>query len=283
MKIISLEQNSISDWEEFLPEEIVTELMRTDCDMHAAGVTFLREPQGAIAWEEKGDEWLLHSIYISPRSRRLGLGSALVSHVTEEMADKDVERLSVSYDPQGERVTLTPFLINRGFMVEPYELTLGVTTLKEVTASLRKYDDFQRSRSCRPLHQLSQSERELCGQWLLEKTGESIRHYLKKSPESFVLMRDHTVAGMMLFRDQSGVISLDYCWISPDVSEGFLSMASVATDSLNDCYPGNTRIEMVLSTGQAEKLYSHMLGEKREHIMICKGHYDSRLEEMTGV
>lgn len=283
MKIISLGQNSIRDWEEFLPEEIVTELMRTDCNMHAAGVTFLREPQGAIVWEEKEDEWLLHSIYIPPVSRRLGLGSELVSYVTEKMADKNVERLSVLYDPRGERVTLTPFLRNCGFMVEPYELALGVTTLQEVTASLRAYDDFRGSRRCRPLHQLSQSERELCGQWLLEKTGENIRHYLEKSPESFVLMRDHTVAGMMLFREQSGVISLDYCWISPDVTDGFFTMAAEAIDSLNDCYSGDTGMEMVLSTDQAEKLYSHLLGEKREHIAIYKGHLDTRWEEMTGV
>lgn len=283
MKIIPLEKDSLSDWEKFLPEEIVAELMDTDGHMHAAGVTFLREPQGAIAWEEKGDEWILHSIYISPISRRLGLGSELVSYLTENMATKGVERLSVTYDPQEERVTLRPFLINLGFMVEPYELTLGVTTLKEAAEALQKYDGFQKSSNCKPLHQLSQSERELCNQWLLEKTGVSIKHYLGMIPESFVLMREHLVAGMMLMREQSEEISLDYCWASPDASGGFLSMAALAVASLKKLYPGNTRMEMILSTDQAEKLYSHLLGEKREYITICQGYFDSRLEEMTGV
>lgn len=285
MKIISLDSSSVHDWAEFLPEEMITEMMRPESDipLFAAGVTFLREPQGAITWEEKEDEWLLRSIYIAPQSRRLGLGSALVSYVSEQMVDKDCEHLSVSYDPQEERKTLTPFLRNCGFAVEPYELSLGVTKLEDVTASLRKYHDFQGDRDCRPLHLLTQNERELCGQWLYEKTGESISRYLGKRPESFVLLRGRAVAGMMLFGEHSGAISLDYCWISPDAKAGFLAMATEAVHSLNEQYPEKTKIEMVLSTDEAQKLYSHLLGEKREQIMVCKGHFSPWGEEMPGI
>ena len=91
------------------------------------------------------------------------------------------------------------------------------------------------------------------------------------------------IAGMMLFGEHSGAISLDYCWISPDAKAGFLAMATEAVHSLNEQYPEKTKIEMVLSTDEAQKLYSHLLGEKREQIMVCKGHFSPWGEEMSGI
>lgn len=281
MKIVLLDRNSFPDWAGFLPEEIFVELMSGKQHMHAVGMMFLREAQGAIVWEEKGGEWVLRSIYIAPISRRLGLGSELVSYLAEQMQDKGCRHLSVSYDDQGERMTLTPFLRRCGFVMESYDFSVGVTTVEEIVTSMHKFDAFKRSGDCRALSLLPQREKKLCDDWLAEQIGENIDRYLIECPESFALIKDNKVKGIMLFDEKDGVVSLDYCWISQETVNGFLVLAAASADSLRKHYSGNTEIEVILSTVQAEKLYSHLLNERRKHITICRGSFLPLWEEIV--
>ena len=59
MRIVPLHHSTLSDWVSFLPETIYIKLRQGNCSLYAAGVLFLQEPQGAIVWEEKEEEWIL--------------------------------------------------------------------------------------------------------------------------------------------------------------------------------------------------------------------------------
>lgn len=273
MRLIPLDQNSLPSWAGFLPEEIFVELMRENSHMHAVGVEFLEEPQGAIAWEENEREWVLQSIYIHPEHRHLRLGSELLAYLSEEMKKKNCEQLAVSYEQEGERVTLTPFLCRCGFMMETMAVPLGVTTLEDAIASLQEHHAFKKKGRVMAFDQLSKRERYLCNEWIIQEIGERIGSYLQEQPSSFVLLKDDEIAGMILLSEQQKTIRLDYCWIRPDSTSSFLPMLAVAADHLYTHYPADTRIEMILSTDQAERLYERLLGEEKEQIILCKGYF----------
>ena len=211
MKLVSLDQNSLSDWAGFLPEEMFIELMNGSRHMYALGVEFLDEPQGAMCWEEKEDEWILNSIYIHPQSRRLGLGSELIAALSEKMKNKNCQELSVSYEQAGERETLTPFLRQCGFMMETMELPLGVTALADAIASLQEHHAFKKKGRVKSFVQLSKRERYLCNQWMSEEIGERITSYIQESPSSFVLLKDDEIAGMVPLQSPHREVSLRDC------------------------------------------------------------------------
>lgn len=280
MKLVDLDQNSLFDWAGFLPEETFIELMNGTRHMNALGVEFLDEPQGAMCWEEKEDEWILNSIYIHPKSRRLGLGRELIAALSEKMKNKNCQELSVSYEQAGERETLTPFLRRCGFMMETMELPLGVTTLGDAIASLQEHQAFKKKGRFKRFDQLSKRERYVCNQWMLEEIGERITSYLQESPSSFVLLKDDEIAGMILLSEQQKTISLDYCWIRQDSTASFLSMLAVAANDLYAKYPVEIPMEMILSTDQADQLYTRLLGGKREQIILCKGSFSPLPQEL---
>ena len=274
MEIIQLKQESLSEWAGFIPEELFLKLMRGGRHLYAVGVTFKDEPQGALCWEEKEREWVLQSIYINPEYRRLRLGSELVAHLSDEMKKKNCEQLTVSYEQAGERESLTPFLRRCGFMIETMELPLGVTTLEMVIEALKKHDAFRKkSGRIRTLDQLSKRERYLCNEWLLQEIGESISSYVQELPASHVLMKEDEVTGILLFSEQQHTISLDYCWVRQDCMASFFPLLAVAANDLYGHYPVDTRIEMILSTEQVQSLYLRLLGEEREAVILCKGHF----------
>lgn len=281
MKLVVLDQKVLPDWAGFLPEETFIELMNGRRHMYALGVEFSDEPQGAVCWEEKEDEWILNSIYIHPKSRHLGLASELIAALSEKMQNKNCQNLSVSYEQAGERETLTPFLCRRGFMIETMELPLGVTTLEKVIAVLKKNDAFRKKKGrIRTLDQLSKRERYLCNEWLLQEIGESISSYVQELPASYVIMNEDELTGILLFSEQQHAISLDYCWVRQDCMVNFFPMLAVAANDFYGHYPVDTRIEMILSTEQVQNLYSRLLGEEREAVILCKGHFSPVSKEL---
>ena len=281
MEIIQLKQESLSEWAGFIPEELFLELMRGGRHLYAVGVTFKDEPQGALCWEENGKEWVLQSIYIHPEYRHLRLGSELVAYLSEEMKKKNCEQLSISYEQEGERETLTPFLRRCGFMMETMELPLGVTTLEKVIEVLKKHDAFRKKKGrIRTLEQLSKRERYLCNEWLLQEIGESISPYVQELPASYVIMKEDELTGILLFSELAHTISLDYCWVRQDCMTSFIPLLAVAANDFYGQYPKETRIEMILSTEQVQSLYSRLLGEEREQIILCKGHFSPVPKEL---
>ena len=280
MKLVVLDQKVLPDWAGFLPEETFIELMNGRRHMYAMGVEFFDEPQGAMCWEEKENEWILNSIYIHPKYRRLGLGSELIAALSEKMKNKNCQDLSVSYEQAGDRETLTPFLCRCGFMMETMELPLGVTTLADAIASLQEHHAFKKKGRVKSFVQLSKRERYLCNQWMSEEIGERITSYIQESPSSFVLLKDDEIAGMILLSEQQKTISLDYCWIRQDSTASFLSMLAVAANDLYAKYPVETPMEMILSTDQADQLYTRLLGGKRAQITLCKGSFSPLPQEL---
>ena len=280
MEIIQLKQESLPEWAGFIPEELFLELMRGGRHLYAVGVTFKDKPAGALCWEENGKEWVLQSIYIHPEYRHLRLGSELVAYLSEEMKKKNCEQLSVSYEQEGEREILTPFLQRCGFMMETMAIPLGVTTLEKVIEVLKKMDAFRKKKGrIRTIDQLSKRERYLCNEWLLQEIGESISSYAQERPASYVILKEDELTGILLFSEQQG-ISLDYCWVRQDCMVIFLPLLSVAANDVSAHYPCDTRIEMILSTEQVQKLYSRLLGEEREAVILCKGHFSPVLKEI---
>ena len=273
MRIVPLHHSTLSDWVSFLPETIYIKLRQGNCSLYAAGVLFLQEPQGAIVWEEKEEEWILLSIYIARRSRRLGLGSALVAHLSEEMNRRKCPRLSVTYAEQGERRPLTPFFCRCGFMMEALDTPLGVTTLQTIREFLDQKPGFGKKGETKPLYQLTGQESRRLNEWLLAQTGETIYRYMGENPTSFVLMQKEKVVGIILVNKEEDTISLDYCFVASGWEPGLFLLLADETEWLCAHYPAETRVEVILSTTHAQRLYSHLLGETQSSITLCKGFF----------
>lgn len=274
MELIRLQRDTLSEWAGFIPEELFVELMHGGRHLYAVGVTFKDKPAGALCWEENGKEWVLQSIFIHPEYRHLRLGSELVAYLSEEMKKKNCGQLSVSYEQEGEREILTPFLQRCGFMMETMAIPLGVTTLEKVIEVLKKMDAFRKKKGrIRTIDQLSKRERYLCNEWLLQEIGESISSYVQERPASYVILKEDELTGILLFSEQQQGISLDYCWVRQDCMVNFFPLLAVAANDFFGHYPRDTRIEMILSTEQVQSLYSRLLGEEREQIILCKGHF----------
>ena len=280
MEILQLKQESLSEWAKFIPKELVEEWMYGRHPLYAAGITFQDEPQGALCWEENEKEWVLRSIYIHPEYRRMRLGSELVVYLSDRMKEKNCRQLTVSYEPEGERVTLTPFLDHCGFLVESMDIPVGVTTLGQVIASLKEHNAFQKKGRIRRLGELLKQERYICSEWLFHQIGEDLRPYVKDHPSSFVLMKEDEVNGILLLNELNDSISLDYCWVKQESAASLLSLLAVGADELYKHYPENKQIEMILATDQAKKLYSRLLGEVSEQMILCKGYFEPLPREL---
>lgn len=280
MEIIQLKQESLSEWAAFIPKELLEEWMYGGHPLYAAGITFQDEPQGALCWEENEKEWVLRSIYIHPEYRRMRLGSELVVYLSERMKEKNCGQLTVSYESEGERVTLTPFFGHCGFLMESMDIPVGVTTLGQVIASLKAHNAFQKKGRVRRFDELSNRERYLCSEWLFQKIGEDFHSYAQECPSSFVLMKEDEITGILLLNEWNDSISLDYCWVKQESIASLISLLAVGADELYKHYPKDMQIEMILATDQAKKMYSRLLGEVSEQMILCKGYFEPLPREL---
>jgi len=271
MKCIPLGRTMLPQWALYFPPEIFEMLMRENSHLKALGVTFLGEPAGGIAWEPGEAGGILRSIYVRPAARRLGLGSAMVTALSEWMLAGHCRRMTVSYAMRGERSLLTPFLIQCGFMMESMELPLGTATLERISDVMQKQHISRKNVDCRTLSQLSNRKLCLCREWLLQQTGEPLERYIGPNPDSFVYIREGQIRGILLFCRQKETIVLDYCWVAPDSTPAAVSLFSCAAEGFCAQYPRETRLEMILSTPSAKRLFVHFLHEPEDTITLCRG------------
>lgn len=267
-----LTPGEITDWAVCLPQELFTDLMLQKEGLHALGVSFLEEMQGALVWEETVQGAEIRSLYIRPDARRLGLGSALLRCLQKELKKKqsDGAELSVSYIEDGERSLLTPFLAQGGFMMEQVRFPQGEVTLAQLQETLLPRLVGARG-NVKPLYQLLPKFHSICAQWLKEQLGAQLTPYLGKRPASFIFIEKDEVQGAVLLREQENAISLDYCYAKANQPQALALLFVQAITHLGTLYAPDTQIRMALSTPQAQILFEKLFGTARQETIFCSG------------
>ena len=266
-----LDGASAPRWAACIPPELFRQVMVGR--LRALGAIFLGKPQGALVWEPGQPEGTVHSIYVRPAARRLGLATALVAELGEEMARAGCNRVWLTYARQGARTLLDPFLLQAGFSLAAETFPLGTATLEETADALARQRITPRSGGCATLEELTKGERFRFSGWLREQTGLSLYHYVEQGPASYVLMDRETPQGALLFRGGPEGLSLDYCWVASGRPSALAKLLARAIGDLCRHYPPETPLDMILSTPQGEGLYTHLLGQPTHTITLCRGGY----------
>lgn len=273
MKITDLNKENLIEWAGSIPEEVFVELMMGNPHYHGAGVTFMDQVAGAVCWEENQSVWKLQSIYIFPEHRRLGLGSELMDYLFEKMEEAGCNKLIVNYENDGERITLQPFLRYNGFDVDYLEMDLGRTNLQTIWERLKPFRLAKKLGTYSKICELKGLEKEICEQWMFKKIGEHVEEYDGTKPFSYVIINKMKVAGILLLKEQEGVISVDYFKIKEHSVTRALPLLAAALEDLCKQYPMDTEMEMVLTNEKAVNLYLRIAGENIEKTTECVGVY----------
>ena len=271
MRCQKLDSASAPRWAACIPPELFCQVLAGK--LRALGAIFLGKPQGALVWEPGQPEGTVHSIYVRPAARRLGLATALVAELGEEMARAGCNRVWLTYARQGERTLLDPFLLQAGFSLAAETFPLGTATLEETADALARQRITPRPGGCATLEELTRGERFRFSGWLREQTGLSLYHYLGQGPASYVLVDRETPQGVLLFRGGPEGLSLDYCWVASGHPAALAKLLARAIGDLCRDYPPETPLDMILSTPQGEGLYTHLLGRPTHTITLCRGGY----------
>lgn len=269
-KVLTL--GEITDSAACFPQELFTELMLQKEGLHALGVFFLEETQGALVWEETVQGAEIRSIYIKPDARRLGLGSALLRCLQKELQKKQSAgaELSISYIEDGERSLLTPFLAESGFLMEQVRFPQGEVTLAQLQETLLPRLGGARENT-KSLYQLLPKSHRICAQWLKEQLDAQLTPYLGKRPESFIFIEKDEVQGAVLLREQENAISLDYCYVKANRPRTIALLFAQAITHLGTLYAPDTQIRMTLSTPQAQRLFEKLFGTAKQETIFCSG------------
>lgn len=272
MEITPLSRENLADWAACIPPELFTELFGGS-GLRAIGASFLGEPCAAAVWEPRENSGVLHSLYVQPHARRLGLGGELMASLSEELRAAGLRRLSLSYAEEGERRLLTPFLLWCGCSVEAEELSLGVSTVGKAAEAARRLRLPPGAENGRALRELSPLELRACAACAAQRTGLSLRRYLGEKPESFACMREEGAAGLLLLSTKGEAVAVDYCWAAPRAASALPRLIALAAASLRERYAPETRLEAVLSTEEAARLFGRLLGAERETVTLCGGSF----------
>ena len=277
MRCELLSPGELADWAICIPQELFVELMNRREGLHALGVRFLDEAQGALVWEEDEQGVVLESIYVRPQARRLGLGKALIQRFLQETW-REGREIRISYVEEGERRLLTPFLENSGFFIDTAAFPAGAVTLRRLNGELLPQLGTNRS-GIRPLHQLSARERGVCEKWLKEQLALPMQPYLSAEPASFAAIRGGEVQGAVLLRREEKGIALDYCWIMQSNPIVLAKLLACAIEHLDELYAPETMVRMTLSTTQAQALFERLFGQTEETTGFCSGIYGNGREQ----
>lgn len=273
MKITDLTKENLIEWAGAIPKEIFVELMIENPRYHAAGVTFMNQVAGAVCWEENKSVWKLQSIYIFPECRRLGLGGELMDYLVDQMEERDCMKLVVNYQNEGERITLQPFLIYCGFEVDNLEMKLGRTNLQTVTERMKPFRLAKKIGTYSRISELEGIEKLICAEWVFKKLGEHLEEYVGEKPFSYVIINKMKVEGMLLLKEDQGIIRVDYFKVKERSVTRALPLLAVALEDLSRQYPVDTKLEMVLTNEKAENLYLRIAGEYMEKTNECLGEF----------
>ncbi len=273
MKIVALDEKKLPEWAGVVPEELFVDQMLGKSRQHAAGILFMDEVAGAICWEENELSWELQSIYIIPEYRRLGLGSELMESLAARMRKKGIKKLNISYVGEEELVMLLPFLIHCGFAMETIDVSVGVTDVQTGQARLEKLRYDKKIGRYKKLSELTPKEGKICDQWMQTTLGVHIDAYEGVQPASYVILDGIQVIGILLFRQVEDVLRLEYCRVKKEAIIRVVPLLAKAIADLGEQYPGDTRIEMILSNEYARNIYSRLIAGKTENAAICCGSY----------
>ena len=271
MKIVELNKENLIEWAGSIPEEIFVKLMIGNPHYCGAGVTFMDQVAGAVCWEENQSVWKLQSIYIFPEHRRLGLGSELMDYLFGRMEEAACSKLVVNYEDEGEQITLQPFLTYNGFDVERLEMDLGRSNLQTISDGLKPFRLAKKLGNYSRISELKGLEKAICEQWMFKKLGEHVEDYAARKPFSYVIINKMKVAGMLLLKEQEGLISVDYFKVKEHSVTRALPLLAAALEDLSKQYPMNTEVEMVLTNEKAVNLYLRIAGENIEKTNECVG------------
>lgn len=284
VQIEQVNLQKINEWEECLPNE-VSELVQQKRNsegnnIRIIGIRFLEETAGTLCWGRQGTTAVLYSIYIQASVRRLGLGHTLVEHWLEETRQAGCVRWTVSYTEGRGQEMLMPFLTTCGYELEETAFPEGIVTLEAVNNGLLKgLRENVNKYTSRTLPELPAGELQICGKWLEEQMQLPIELYLGERPASFVSMVDHQLQGILLFREQSAELWLDYCWIRQGDSVTLVRLFITAMQHLNAVYTPDTKIHMLLSSAQAMQLYHHLFGQPQKECIFITGEQMAAIEE----
>jgi len=271
MRCFRIEQKEIPEYIAFFPEEILPLLTENNHDLHFIGAEFLGEPYGALVWEKTIVGGVLHSIYVKPMGRRLGLGRAMMRELSVQMVKEQCAELTFTYEVWDERVSLTPFFTACGAFLKMSEMPLGVTSLGEATEKLKKYGVLHTGERCKPIYRLTLSEFLACKKWLLQELAVPLRRYEEMSPASYVIFENSVLKGAILLREYDGKIGLEYCWNNTGNPLVLMQLFSAAIADLSKQYLPDTLIEMVLATEQGEQLFRKLIGNPDGQVLLCLG------------
>lgn len=271
-----LSAEDVVEWAACIPQELFTELLRQKKGLHAIGVSFLEEAQGALVWEETEQGVLLESLYVRPQARRLGLGSALLRQLFGEAKRLGARAVSVLYTEEGERRMLTPFLAQSGFVLDAFSFPAGHVTLGRLTAELLGKLGKDRTQ-VRPVCALSVPEQRACAQWLERQLNAPLTPYLGEEPASFAVIRGREVQGAVLVRRQEDELSLDYCWVMQNQPVVLAKLLACSIEQLSGLYAPETVVRMTLATEQAQKLFCRLFGQPQETTVFCGGSYTGEI------
>lgn len=285
MKRVVLDAQNLDIWASCFSAELIERLKKANegenKHIYAMGIEFLGQPQGAVCWELQAEGAILHSIYIKPDFRRLGLGNELMTGLAEKLQEYSYGEMTVSYIQEGELQSLTPFLIQCGFEMEVASFPEGTVTLEQVNSGLLKgLHEKSNKYTCRPLNELTPDELQICREFMQDEMEMSIELYLNPQPVSFVAVSDNQLQGILLMRQKGEDLYLDYCWIRQGDSVTLVRLFINSMDSLNSHYAAETRIHMLLSTPQAGQLYHHLFGQPQRNSTFCSGTWQPQADEL---
>ncbi len=240
------------------------------------GAEFLEEICGVLVWEASGPEGILHSLYVAPEARRLGLGTSLMQLLSREMLRLKVESCDFGFDVTDETEGMLPFLASVGAFYETMELPMGTVTAGEGRAALERFGFGNAGcESVRNIRELSGSETGILSEWMREHTEQSLLPYLSGMGLSQVSLRGGKVDGVLLVSD---ALRFDYLWCdpesSPKVMAGLLWGAFAQMKQMQ--VPDDAELTMLLATPESQQLFGKLLEQTGRAALQCGGSYAIR-------
>lgn len=268
MKRTRITKDNLKDYAGMLPVELLEGVV---CgNVTAIGMKFSGMEAGAAAWGEiHGDTYgRLLSLFVPPEFRDLDVGHSLLQEVIMDMGGAKKEGISFRYLEEGDKKTLTPFFNVFGFRTDVTEIPLGQVTLAQAKKSIDEtFGNI--SGVGMMMSSLSGDERRLLSDNIRGISGLDPSKYMEGSPDSFAIMEDRRIKGLLLFGlQEEGTLNLDYLYSKS--SREMAGLLKHAIDELLKEFNPDTQVEMLLTTSEGLKLYTGLFGEPKMNVRVAE-------------
>ncbi len=274
MDIVKIRSNEVREWIKFIPLDILSG--RNPGQVMMLGAQFLDQNAGAIVWSEDTDKANILSIFVDSGARRMGVGSALMRAMKDEILKKKIFLVEFEYSEEMEKALLTPFFKRFGGQIHENSFPLGLRTLKEVCRVLM-LQKITPKEEC-SFSELSLQDKNVLHSFILEKTGMDPGVYLTSTP-GYVVFDGEKPCGVMLMRDNYSeeMIYVDYLWAKNNPR----ALARIISAAFKYCLnlPGKESrlVHFILATEESKKLYESFFGPVERSVGLCKGYMDLRV------